>query len=40
MQLAALLSSLSRVVMLDVDLALTAYTRAFWGAASSEDRFI
>lgn len=36
-ELAAILSSLSRVITLDIDLALSAYTRAFWTQPSGAD---
>jgi hypothetical protein len=36
--LAAALSSLSRVITLDIDLALSAYTRAFWSRSPADER--
>ena len=35
--LATTLSSLSRIIMLDMDLALLAYTRAFWSGSTSDE---
>lgn len=37
---AAVLSSISRIIMLDIDLALAAYTRALWSGPSGSDVYL